>query len=193
MLHGRRRRVVFDEVDVALMVERIVEDEPVPLPVVLLRCNKRFLEEIESDIDTAMTQAVAGTRDYQLGRRRSPVLTGIFYRLPQAMRVLLMKGVLRNPYRRRTTMGTTIVTSLAAGMRFSGWIIPRSMHNLVFGLGSVVRKPVVVREHVVPRDVLHLTVLVDHDVVDGAPAARFVSRLVKILETAAVLPPSEAE
>lgn len=62
-------------------------------------------------------------------------------------------------------MGSVIVTSVAPGLQFPGWILSRSMHNLAFGFGSVVRKPRVV----------HLTVLFDHDVVDGAPAARFVS------------------
>jgi pyruvate/2-oxoglutarate dehydrogenase complex dihydrolipoamide acyltransferase (E2) component len=32
------------------------------------------------------------------------------------------------------------------------------------------------------RDILHLTVLFDHDAVDGAPAMRFVSRLVDRLQ-----------
>ncbi|MFO8063148.1 MAG: 2-oxo acid dehydrogenase subunit E2 [Spirochaetia bacterium] len=189
ILHGRRRRVVFDEVDVALMVERVVENEPVPLPLVLCGCNKSSLGEIESQIQAATTQSVEGARDYQLGRRRSPFLMAFYYRLPQALRLFTMRWILKNPFRRKAAMGTTIVTSVAAGLRFPGWVVPRSMHNLVFGVGSVVRKPLVVRENVLPRDVLHLTVLLDHDVVDGAPAARFVSRLVKILETAAALPP----
>jgi pyruvate/2-oxoglutarate dehydrogenase complex dihydrolipoamide acyltransferase (E2) component len=37
------------------------------------------------------------------------------------------------------------------------------------------------------REFLALTASFDHDVVDGAPAARFASRLREIVETAAVL------
>jgi pyruvate/2-oxoglutarate dehydrogenase complex dihydrolipoamide acyltransferase (E2) component len=32
------------------------------------------------------------------------------------------------------------------------------------------------------REILRLTVLVDHDVVDGAPAARFLARLARSVE-----------
>jgi pyruvate/2-oxoglutarate dehydrogenase complex dihydrolipoamide acyltransferase (E2) component len=32
------------------------------------------------------------------------------------------------------------------------------------------------------REILNLTVLFDHDVIDGSPAARFVDKLVKRLE-----------
>lgn len=188
ILEGRRRRVIFDEVDVALMVERQVEGTSVPLPMVLRDCHRKSLDEIESEIGSAKAQPIEGARDYELGHRRSALLMRLFYGLPQSIRVWIMKRILNNPYRRKTMMGTVMVTSVAAGLRFPAWIVPKSMHNLVFGVGSVVRKAAVVRNEVVPRDILHLTVLIDHDVLDGAPAARFVSRLVKDMETAVVLP-----
>jgi pyruvate/2-oxoglutarate dehydrogenase complex dihydrolipoamide acyltransferase (E2) component len=186
-LQGRRRRVLFDEVDIALMVERDVEGTVVPLPVVLRNCASKGIDAIEAEIAKAKAQPIEGTRDYELGRRRSPLFMQLFYRLPQRVRVWIMKSILRSPERRRATMGTVMITSLAGGLRAPGWIVPKSMHNLVFGLGAVVRKPRVVGEEVLPRDVLHLTLLFDHDVVDGGPAARFVSRLVRRLETASAL------
>jgi pyruvate/2-oxoglutarate dehydrogenase complex dihydrolipoamide acyltransferase (E2) component len=39
----------------------------------------------------------------------------------------------------------------------------------------------------VSRDILHLTASFDHDIVDGAPAARFTRRLVELLENAQLL------
>jgi pyruvate/2-oxoglutarate dehydrogenase complex dihydrolipoamide acyltransferase (E2) component len=33
-----------------------------------------------------------------------------------------------------------------------------------------------------PREILSLTVIFDHDVIDGAPAARFTRRLVELIE-----------
>jgi pyruvate/2-oxoglutarate dehydrogenase complex dihydrolipoamide acyltransferase (E2) component len=188
VLRGRRQRVVFEDVDLALLVERVVNGAPVPLPVVLRRCDKSTLQEIDAAIHRASTQPVEGVGDYELGHRRSRITMWVYYRLPQALRLFIMRRILANPVRRKSMMGTVVVTSVAAGLRFPGWIIPTSMHNLVFGVGSVVRKPRVVNGEVTPRDVLHLTVLLDHNVVDGAPAARFVSRLVKKLESAAVLP-----
>jgi hypothetical protein len=98
-----------------------------------------------------------------------------------------MGSLLRSPKARKETMGTVIVTSIASDIRFPGWIIPRTMHNLAIGLGSVVRKPWVVGDGVEPREILNLTVLLDHDVVDGAPAARFGSRLIENLEKGVVL------
>jgi pyruvate/2-oxoglutarate dehydrogenase complex dihydrolipoamide acyltransferase (E2) component len=39
----------------------------------------------------------------------------------------------------------------------------------------------------VVRDVLDLTVMIDHNVVDGAPATRFAAELRRIMESAEVL------
>jgi pyruvate/2-oxoglutarate dehydrogenase complex dihydrolipoamide acyltransferase (E2) component len=50
-------------------------------------------------------------------------------------------------------------------------------------VGGIARKPAVIEERVEPRDILDLTVAFDHDVVDGAPAARFVKRLVELIES----------
>jgi pyruvate/2-oxoglutarate dehydrogenase complex dihydrolipoamide acyltransferase (E2) component len=47
------------------------------------------------------------------------------------------------------------------------------------------RRPWVVDDRVVVRDVLGVTVTIDHNVVDGAPATRFGADL-RRLETAAV-------
>jgi pyruvate/2-oxoglutarate dehydrogenase complex dihydrolipoamide acyltransferase (E2) component len=46
-----------------------------------------------------------------------------------------------------------------------------------FALGPTAKKPGVVANRIEIRDILHLTVLVDQDVVDGAPAARFAAQL----------------
>lgn len=193
MLRGRRRRVIFEDVDIAVMVERLVNGTPVPLPLVIRRCNEKSVEEIELEIRSAAEQPVGDAGDYQLGHRRSAILNNIYYRLPRFLRILLMRGALRRPTARKAAMGTVIITSVASGLRFPGWILPKTMHNLACGLGSVVRKPRVVGEEIIARDVLHLTVVFDHDVVDGAPAARFASRLVQNLEAAVVLPAPDTE
>jgi pyruvate/2-oxoglutarate dehydrogenase complex dihydrolipoamide acyltransferase (E2) component len=43
-------------------------------------------------------------------------------------------------------------------------------------------QPVVYRGEIQKGEILHLTVLIDHDVIDGIPAARFVDDLVRKLE-----------
>ena len=53
-----------------------------------------------------------------------------------------------------------------------------------FALGSVIEKPAFINQAIVARKLLHMTVIFNHDIVDGAPAARFVSRLQELVDSA---------
>jgi pyruvate/2-oxoglutarate dehydrogenase complex dihydrolipoamide acyltransferase (E2) component len=69
------------------------------------------------------------------------------------------------------------------GKGHGGWGISTTPHSLSVFVGGIARKPAVVDGRIEPRDLLALTVLFDHDVIDGAPATRFVRRLVELIES----------
>ena len=56
-------------------------------------------------------------------------------------------------------------------------------HSLQLTLGGIGEKPGVVNGRVEVRKVMSVTVSFDHDVIDGAPAARFMHRLKKLIES----------
>jgi len=52
----------------------------------------------------------------------------------------------------------------------------------VLGIGRIVREPAVVDDRVAPRDQMTLSLTFDHRVVDGAPAARFLDTVRRLVE-----------
>ena len=50
-------------------------------------------------------------------------------------------------------------------------------------VGGIGEKPGVVDGHIAIRDYLSLTISFDHDIIDGAPAARFTERLKELIES----------
>ena len=58
------------------------------------------------------------------------------------------------------------------------------MHPVSFGVGSVIMKPAFSGNEIKPREILNMTILVDHDVLDGAPMVRFLGDLTDYLENA---------
>jgi 2-oxoacid dehydrogenases acyltransferase (catalytic domain) len=74
-----------------------------------------------------------------------------------------------------------------------GWGLVPLPHTLGLVVGSIARKPAVVEDRIEPREILHLTVVFDHDVVDGAPAARFAARLVELVMRGAGLDDGSAD
>jgi pyruvate/2-oxoglutarate dehydrogenase complex dihydrolipoamide acyltransferase (E2) component len=91
---------------------------------------------------------------------------------------------LRSPQRLKRYSGTCLVTSVGMFGQGSGWgfgFLP--MHTLGLTVGGIAPKPGVIEGRIEIREYLSLTITFDHDVVDGAPAARFAQRLKELLES----------
>jgi pyruvate/2-oxoglutarate dehydrogenase complex dihydrolipoamide acyltransferase (E2) component len=56
------------------------------------------------------------------------------------------------------------------------------MHTLGVTLGGIAEKPVVIDGQIEIRECLSITVSFDHDIIDGAPAARFTERFKDLIE-----------
>jgi len=118
-----------------------------------------------------------------LGKESNPLGMRLFVNLPQWLRLILMRGfVLNKPQQMQKMMGTVMITTAGMVGHTKGWIVPFSMHPLCLALGTLNEQPCVYKGEIQKRESLHLTVLIDHDVIDGVPAARFVDDLVKKLE-----------
>lgn len=181
---GKRKIVVFDSFNIALPVERAVEENRAPLPLLIKDASSRTIYDIHRDIEAARNQAIDDESKYILGKHSFSRFTmQLYYLLPQWLRLLTWKLLFGNPIRVKRHTGTVIVTTVGSTGRTVGWILPtRSMHNLQISIGSITRKPKVVNAKVVARDIMHLTVGFNHDIVDGVPARRFMDDLVRYIE-----------
>ena len=56
-------------------------------------------------------------------------------------------------------------------------------HTLSIVVGGIARKPGVVDERMEIREYLDMTINFDHDMIDGAPAARFTQQLIDLIES----------
>lgn len=182
---GKRKLVLFEEVDVSFLVERPVGDpddgETIPMPVVLRDAARKP----SRDLHTEIRRAQAADVDDGSSSIDSPApawLQALFFRLPAPLRDLLVwRPLLGSPTRIKRTMGTVAVT--ATGMAAPGvlaWGVPLSIHPLAIGVGGIARR----HSPDGPRDILALTVVFDHAVTDGAPVGRFIRTLVDRLTDA---------
>ncbi|AGB39453.1 2-oxo acid dehydrogenase subunit E2 [Natronococcus occultus] len=171
----RGRLVRFEDVDVNVLIEREIDGERIVVPHVLRAANRRSLESIHEEIRAAQTDPNAGRRSAlsAAGLRLPGPVRRLFWRLPRTF-----------PRRWKRVTGTVAVTSIGMFGAGGGWAVAPTNYALQLTVGGIERKPRVVDGEVVPRELLDLTVTVDHDVVDGAPAARFVRRLTELVEGA---------
>jgi pyruvate/2-oxoglutarate dehydrogenase complex dihydrolipoamide acyltransferase (E2) component len=179
---GKRRLVRFQEVDVAVVIERTIgaeaERETLPMPYVVRKANEKTPLEIHTELREAQSSPVqAGSAALDSGPR--PWLQAAFFRLPAWLRDLLVwRWLLRSPIRMKRTMGTIALT--ATGMAAPGvlaWGIPLSIHPMAIGVGGIADRSTGSG----PAEVLALTVVFDHAVTDGAPVGRFIRRLHQLM------------
>ena len=179
-LKGRRKLLIFDDVNFSIVVEKEINGKAVPIPLVIEKTDKKSAAEITAEIKAAKNKKMSD-KDMVL-HKKSKRLESLYYGLPGFLRRLVWQFMLNHPKLAYGQMGNVVLTSIGMMGNINGWFIQTSVHPISFGISTITRKPRVVKDEIVPREILNMTVLMDHDVVDGAPMARFVSHLSKIIE-----------
>lgn len=179
--YNKKRLIIFDDINVSMIVEKKIEDTKVPIPLVIEKVNIKSALEITQEIETAKSQNL-NPADIVL-EKKSTVYQRLYYHLPGFLRRLFWSLLLKNPKAAFKTMGNVAVTSIGMIGKINGWFIHKSVHPISFGVGSILKKPVVIDNEIKIREILNMTILVDHDVIDGAPMVRFLDDLTDYLET----------
>lgn len=179
-LKGRKQLALFDDVDVALTVERQMGATRAPMVHIIRRANHKSYQEIHQEIRSVQARPVPTSKGF------APSVL-FFTRLPWPLPELF--GAVLRFANRRDPAGTTVrlagtvgVTAVGMFGNRTGWGLVPMVQTLGLVVGGISLKPAVVEGRIEPREMLSLTVAFDHDVVDGAPAARFVRRLGELIE-----------
>lgn len=177
---GRKQIVIFDDVDVGLMVEGQVDGKPALMGHVVRAANDKSVLDIHREIRQVQTTPVPRGRGLPGWFRRAMLLPWPFSRLFGG---LIGWYLARDPATAVAMGGTVSITAVGMfGRGHSGWALAPTPQPLSLAVGSITRKPAYVGDTLEPRDILHLTIMFDHDLVDGGPAARFTKRLVELVE-----------
>jgi pyruvate/2-oxoglutarate dehydrogenase complex dihydrolipoamide acyltransferase (E2) component len=179
---GKRELVIFDDVDVTIVIERAVAGEKLPMPYIIRKANEKTVAQIHAEIRAAQKSLVA-SGEVQVGSSRAAWMMRLFTILPKFARDwFFWQPVFRNPFLFKRTMGTVSITAISMFGGSMSWGIPIGIHPLLIAVGGIAKRPGVIDEQIVIREYVGLTVMFDHDVTDGAPVARFIGYLRELME-----------
>lgn len=173
----RGRLVLFDDVDINTIIEVEVEGRRFPLAHVVRAANRRTIHEIHDEIRAVQAK---GDRNYDA---RTIRLFQWYARFPGPLRRLAYRIAMADPHRMKKYGGTVSLTAVGMFGEGGGWGIPIPLYTLNLTLGGISEKPAVVEGRIELREMLDVTLSFDHDVIDGAPAARFAGRLRGLVES----------
>jgi pyruvate/2-oxoglutarate dehydrogenase complex dihydrolipoamide acyltransferase (E2) component len=174
---GSKHLVVFDDVDVATAIEREMAGQKQPITYIIRAANKKTVREIHQEIRAAQVNAV---KQAWQGLKDFGWLPLVAFRVFWPM-FWWVKG--RSPNVQKKYGGTVGVTAVGMFGKGAGWGIPINDHTLDLTLGGITEKPGIVDGHIAIREYLSLTLSFNHDLIDGAPAARFTQRLKDLIES----------
>lgn len=170
----RNRLISFDTVDITVLVETELDGKLVALPHVFRDVGNRSFENLDREMHAI--KHLPGTRLQHplapFAQMLPSLVTRQLYRLPRVA-----------PQRWQRIAGSASLTSVGMFGEGGGWGIGTSVHTVQLLVGGIAEKPGVVDGRIEPREYLSVTLAFDHDVVDGAPAARFTTELKELVES----------
>lgn len=169
----RNRIVLFEDVDVNTLFEVEIAGSTIIRPHILRGVNRKDVYTLHQEI-RAFQQGHAESEEAQL--------IEWFVRLPGVVRRRCLWLLFKRPHWIKELYGTVMVSSIGMFGDGSGWGIPVPNHTLQVTLGGIAKKPALVDGRLQEREFLSVTISIDHDLVDGAPAARFTRRLKELVE-----------
>jgi pyruvate/2-oxoglutarate dehydrogenase complex dihydrolipoamide acyltransferase (E2) component len=179
---GRKQLILFESVDVMTFLERDMHGQKQAIPCTVRAVNRKTVREIHQEIRAAQGQEVAQAMKGFKALLILPIWLSrfLFWLLGRSPRVV------------KKYWGTVTMTAVGMFGEGAGWGIPIA-GTLMMTVGGIGQKPGVVDGSIAIREYLSLTISFDHDIVDGAPAARFTERLKELIESGYGLPNSTEE
>lgn len=169
--------VLFDDVDINTMFEVEVDGQKIIRPHILRAANRKSLSELHAEIQAFQANP----------QGREAKFIDWFVLLPGFARRFFLRLLFRNPHWHKEMNGTIALTSIGMFGTGGGWGLPVSNHTLQVTLGGITNRPALVSGQLENRQVLCVTLSFDHDLVDGAPAARFAHTFKQLIEGCTVL------
>jgi pyruvate/2-oxoglutarate dehydrogenase complex dihydrolipoamide acyltransferase (E2) component len=179
--HGRKKIVMFKDVDIPIPVEREYKGEKIPMAYIIRQANEKSLQEISSEIRQVQNQELQNTSQV-IGQQLNATERLALYS-PTFIQKLIILFVRRNALFRKKYMGTIAVTAIGMKGRFPGWVVPLggTIPALIV-VGGITKKPGVIDDKIMIREYLHLTITTNHDLIDGGPLVRFTDRFIELIE-----------
>ncbi len=178
----RRGRKLFllEDITINTLVEREIAGEPVPEPWPVRAAQGKTYRQIHEEIRAAQRH-----ESDRLGTLSGSPWYLRF--LPETAARWFVRLAARS-LRMAKHYGVVGVTAVGMFGRGASWAIPLTSATVTVTVGSIVLRPVLGDDGSLEnREHLCLTVSFNHDLVDGAPAVRFLERFAGILSKGDVL------
>lgn len=165
--------ILLEDITISVLIERQIAGEKVPEPIGIKQARDKTFLQIHKEIREAKSQQTD-----KLGRLSGQ--TWIQF-IPGFLLKLFIRIADKNIHMAKK-YGKISVTAVGMYSKEPIWFIPHGTATVLITVGSIEKKVIESDDQFVSREHLCLTVSFDHDIVDGAPASRFMNQLIETIK-----------
>jgi pyruvate/2-oxoglutarate dehydrogenase complex dihydrolipoamide acyltransferase (E2) component len=172
------KQIIIDDVTVSVLIEREIKGEKVPEPVAINNAQTKTYIQINNEIRTAQN-----SQGQQLGNLSK--MTWIRF-IPGFLLRTFIRIADKN-IKMGIRYGKVAVTAVGMFNKTSVWFIPHGSATVVITVGGINSKLIKEDDNIVEKEHLCLTASFNHDIVDGAPASRFMNQFIDEVKSGKLL------
>ncbi len=117
--------MIFDDINVSIVVEKDLDGQNVPIPFFIEKANEKSIETITKQIADARNEKLSD-KEIVL-QKKTGQLEKLYYFLPGFMRRFVWRYLLRHPKLAYKKMGNVAFTAIGMIGKVNGWFIPLSV------------------------------------------------------------------
>jgi pyruvate/2-oxoglutarate dehydrogenase complex dihydrolipoamide acyltransferase (E2) component len=172
-----RKLVRLNDVTISVLMERDISGEKVPEPLGIQAAQEKSFAQINDEIRAAQ-RAPGGKLGSLSGMQWVSIIPGFLLKI--------FIRIASRSIRMNSRYGVIGVTAVGMFGTDATWFVPLSGATMTVTVGGIVKRPSLTdaREN---NEHLCLTFTFNHDIVDGAPAARFIKRFSELAAGADLL------
>ena len=173
-----RKHIILDDLTINVLIEREISEEKVPEPVGIKVAQEKTFYQIHKEIRDAkkLKSDKLGSLSGQTWIRLIPgFLLRTFIRIAD-----------KNIYMAKS-YGKIAVTAIGMYSKEPVWFIPHGTATVLITVGSISKRVVEIDGQFESREHLCLTASFDHNIVDGAPASRFMNQFIETIKSGKII------
>ena len=168
--------------DVTLLLPRMVGSQSAVFALTVAHANRKSVTCIASIIEAARSTPIEAA-EYVTGRTNG-LRHWLFTRLPRFVRQKRLSRAIDRNRVPGPVVGDVVISASGMGGRARGWFIPSTANPVCVGIGAVAPRGMVLNGSIQQRDVFHMSVVIDSQAVSGDSASRWISSLLRSMESA---------
>ena len=173
-----KQLIFLDDITVSVLVERELGEERVPEPVVIKSAQSKSYHQIHNEIREAKIH-----KSDKLGS----LTNNTWIRFIPGFLLKTFVRIADRSIHMATAYGKIGVTAVGMFSKEAVWFIPHGPATVLITAGSISNKVIEVNGEQVSREHLCITASFDHNIVDGAPASRFMNQFIETVKSGDLL------